>query len=412
MNNPNKDFFTENKVQDMASLIFGRKIFQISTSYSMFDMELLLNTFEKTENAKTAIAEVIYHKLQECEMPIPSKEEVIAENHNVFSPYIFAVLESCPELQEFFLETDTSLSDTERFALANKAYTKHWDEENEKFIQPLSALTKQLTQNNSFHMLNNIYQSLAPYRPALNDGIMKAHQLLGQTFKFFTPIQDVISQYANTLSSILATIQVPSFSEVQKQQLETNYKLWGALGWSVIPYAPLKLFNTAPTNSKEADKIALPYLRKEGLEDLFSALRQKPLKKEDLESAIFCFENKQHKACAMLLFGLIDAKLIRLQPKAEDKKRRRVGSGAVNALETKVNEKNMNEYYLYKMLYVSGLIECLHTFFANGNDFCKEPNVINRNFIDHGMNQRRVRRKDCVQLFLALYNLITLLDDL
>ena len=70
------------------------------------------------------------------------------------------------------------------------------------------------------------------------------------------------------------------------------------------------------------------------------------------------------------------------------------------------------EYFLYHMLYATGLLSCLNTFFADGNDFRHEPDVINRNFIDHGMNRRRVRKKDCIQLFVALYDLIEFLEDL
>ena len=116
--------------------------------------------------------------------------------------------------------------------------------------------------------------------------------------------------------------------------------------------------------------------------------------------------------CALLLFGIIDAKLIRLQAIKKTEKRRKVGSNAVKELEIKYREKVDEEYFLYHMLYVAGLLKCLKTFFADGNNFHGKPKVINRNFIAHGMNRRSVRRKDCIQLFLALYNLIELLEEL
>ena len=48
--------------------------------------------------------------------------------------------------------------------------------------------------------------------------------------------------------------------------------------------------------------------------------------------------------------------------------------------------------------------------FEKGNDFRKQPEVLNRNFLDHGMLTRKVTRKDCVQLFLLYYNILELLD--
>lgn len=57
------------------------------------------------------------------------------------------------------------------------------------------------------------------------------------------------------------------------------------------------------------------------------------------------------------------------------------------------------------MNYVN-LFACLKTVFANANDFRREPSVINRNFIDHGMTNRNVRKRDCIQLFLLLNNFV------
>lgn len=65
---------------------------------------------------------------------------------------------------------------------------------------------------------------------------------------------------------------------------------------------------------KEANALALRYCKDADMQDLFSEMRkEKKIKKSDLEEAIFCFENKKWKACILILFGLIDAKLIRLQ---------------------------------------------------------------------------------------------------
>ena len=46
----------------------------------------------------------------------------------------------------------------------------------------------------------------------------------------------------------------------------------------------------------------------------------------------------------------------------------------------------------------------MKTFFDHGNDFKIQPEVINRNFVTHGMLHRNVSRRDCIMLFLLLYN--------
>ena len=48
--------------------------------------------------------------------------------------------------------------------------------------------------------------------------------------------------------------------------------------------------------------------------------------------------------------------------------------------------------------------------FEKANDFMREPDTLNRNYIGHGMNRRSVRKRDCIQLFLALNNLMEFLD--
>lgn len=118
---------------------------------------------------------------------------------------------------------------------------------------------------------------------------------------------------------------------------------------------------------------------------------------------LFCFENRCYKACSVILFGLIDSKLIRMMPKPKNEKEyRSVGVNAVREIEKKHQEKQA----LYELLNYVNLFACLKTVFANANDFRREPSVINRNFVDHGMTNRNVRKRDCIQLFLLLNNFV------
>ena len=50
--------------------------------------------------------------------------------------------------------------------------------------------------------------------------------------------------------------------------------------------------------------------------------------------------------------------------------------------------------------------------FEHGNDCKEQPMVLNRNFLGHGMLYRKVIRKDCVMLFLLLYNFTMFLNRL
>ncbi len=108
-----------------------------------------------------------------------------------------------------------------------------------------------------------------------------------------------------------------------------------------------------------------------------------------------------------MLFGLIDAKLIRKQTTIGNY--RLVGEKAAKKLAEQFEHTDDN-FSFFSLLRFANLFSCLETVFANGKNFKDEPLVINRNYIDHGMNQRPVLKRDCIQLFFILENLLDFFD--
>ncbi|MBE5968443.1 MAG: hypothetical protein E7255_16065 [Lachnospiraceae bacterium] len=110
---------------------------------------------------------------------------------------------------------------------------------------------------------------------------------------------------------------------------------------------------------------------------------------------------------------MIDSKLIRLQ-RDEDRnpktKRRYLGKRAADKLQKHIQNEHNIEQRFFLLLVYENLFMYIQKVFEDGEDFKNQPAVINRNFIDHGMLMRSVNRKDCMQLFLLLYNLIEFLD--
>lgn len=92
-----------------------------------------------------------------------------------------------------------------------------------------------------------------------------------------------------------------------------------------------------------------------------------------------------------------------MMPKSKNEKiYRPVGAKAAREIE----ENHQENQALYELLNYVNLFACLKTVFAHANDFRREPSVINRNFVDHGMTNRNVRKRDCIQLFLLLNNFV------
>lgn len=216
-------------------------------------------------------------------------------------------------------------------------------------------------------------------------------------------IWNALSAISSAVTSTIANLKIPELTEEKKKEIENNYRQWGELGWTIIPDSPLGLFAMSPTNRDNANKKAEQYCKKANIKTLFEEMRKKRIKKADLEEAIFCFENRCYKACSVILFGLIDSKLIRMMPKSKNEKiYRPVGAKAAREIE----ENHQENQALYELLNYVNLFACLKTVFAHANDFRREPSVINRNFVDHGMTNRNVRKRDCIQLFLLLNNFV------
>lgn len=261
-------------------------------------------------------------------------------------------------------------------------------------------------KNTLEHIVGGIAQSFSiahelaeAIRPALENFARMAQEVSAA----MKPIVEAVQQATASFVKAIADFQIPTITEERKQELIASYKKWGEYGWTLCPNAPFNCFDELPASLETANAIVTPLCSKHEMEQLFEELRGQRIKKEDLDAAILCYNNRQYKACALILFGIIDAKLIRKQKRGE--KWRPSGSTAAKRLREQF-EGGDNEKMLFTMLLCVNLFTCLETLFANAHDFKVEPATINRNFVSHGMTRRPVRQRDCIQLFLALYNLM------
>ena len=253
------------------------------------------------------------------------------------------------------------------------------------------------------------------YFSQLHEALDLLLQRIAEVYTFdFSAVFESMRDFSERLSEMLKDIQIPEFSEEQKRKLMESHRQWGEYGWTTNPCADYEtFFDVVPANQKEADSVAMKYCSKRYIPLIFEEIRRcKRAKISDFEEAVFAFDSSKYKSCALLLFSLIDAQLIRLQKRSDfdDKQRRRkVGSGAINKTKARA-EQDLSEGMLFTALFYENLFSCLLKVFEDGHDFKTQPQVINRNFLNHGMLTKRVSRKDCIQLFLLYYNMLCLLD--
>jgi hypothetical protein len=85
-----------------------------------------------------------------------------------------------------------------------------------------------------------------------------------------------------------------------------------------------------------------------------------------------------------------------------------VGKKAIENVEKRLESIEIMGFY--QMLMMTNYVSCLKKLFEGADDFKPQPDVINRNFLCHGMLWRTVRRIDCMKLFLVYYNTLRFLE--
>lgn len=77
----------------------------------------------------------------------------------------------------------------------------------------------------------------------------------------------------------------------------------------------------------------------------------------------------------------------------------------------KLKNNSDEKSFLRKASYLA-MLNAITRLYEKGNDFTNESTeIINRNFVDHGMNTRKVTQIDCIKLFLIIDNLFYFMEE-
>lgn len=334
-------------------------------------------------------------------VPADSLVSQIAEDESGLSTYIDAIVNETDTLKEFFDKNKANNNVCHRFLCA--VHDKWSESAGKSAIAVANAIQTPLSEINRqpAKMLGNL-----THTANILQSIVKPFSLISEK------IAKVVSVYNQQISTIFSGINFPHITEERKQELRESYENWGEYGWAVIPWAEFDLYNKSPQTQEEANQIAMAYCKSNDMEELFDEIRiARGNKVRDFEEAVFNYKNKKYKSCAMILFSLLDAKLIRMQ-KRSTTKRRDTGIKAAKNIKSRIEEEHDINKKLFLSLSHNNLFACLSTFFDNANDFKVQPEILNRNFLTHGMYRKNVRKRDCVQLFLLYYHFLDFFETI
>ncbi len=275
-------------------------------------------------------------------------------------------------------------------------------------LAPKLAITSQLQESlKSFSEISRVYTC------SIQSAAVSMAEALSESMNKLLPdYNQVMSNLSQTMSKFAEAFKSPLLSDKRKKELQDSFTKWGKYGWTLPPNADLALFYNSPRDEKNAYGIVQPYINKDRMQFVFNILLQmKHIRKSDVSEAIANYEDRRYKSCIMILFSLIDARIIRLQD-VKDGKRRPSGYKGANTYFEKVEADEMIELTFADVLYKYCILSSLSVVFERGDDFKKQPDVVNRNFIDHGMLHRNVTQRDCKKVFLLLYNFEALVEEL
>lgn len=234
------------------------------------------------------------------------------------------------------------------------------------------------------------------------------------------PNREQIEMFIHKTSEIIAVFQQIDIVKASDavinlpQNIQKAADIWADYGW--VPYLPTSSINELidfkyPKSQDEADRIMMQKLDDNGINLLFDRVTDKVKSHSHnintFEEAVKSYKIELYSGCALLLLAIIDSCFIFGQPTPtstkKNKKPKRQLAG--QAVENAIADKAQIAIFAYTTKRVIDKI------FKHGDDFkISNENGLNRNFLSHGMNTYIPVKKDCLQLFVLLYNIYVSFD--
>lgn len=257
---------------------------------------------------------------------------------------------------------------------------------------PPPELAKKL--NESIRSVFNSY--------ALSNETLKAMSEAAQAFySSYAPIaealQEMRQRFNESIKPILANL-ASLYADIDWEKLADGSRKWGEFGWIPPEGMGLRQICNPPEALLDADKIALSYIDKEAVDGLEHRLLQIVPKKSDMQEALNLFNERRYKPAAMMICSLIECELIKTQDHSDWRKPEK----AIRKFNSEIPEEGII------VVTEAALIGAYEYFFKNGDNFNHGiEGELNRNFLQHGMMYKPVRRKTCIKLLLILQEVAT-----
>lgn len=392
-------------------VLIGENEYSLHCIFSVNDYMRLLELQESGDtNSRRFVAETVLKHLTLENFALPDIALVLNSDH-VLGEYITVLIHQESKLADAYNEIEGEGDCYTRFVIAERnANAKALAEAlsqtqlfNQEWLKQYQVNTKALTAF-ATQTVTELSQLIVPL-----DNISKNVNQIAQAWK--NSVQSIIQPTLDNLGKISEAIRIPDISDERRRGLQTSFEQWGNYQWIVPPFAPFGLFNQPPKDKETADKIALRYCTKKNMQAIFEELQQKPdCAVDDIKEAIYDFGRSKYKSCSLMLFSLIDGELVRIQPlQTDDNQWRRVGTRAITRFQNQIDKSKESNNGILTLFGLVGLFKVLNSLYQEVHNFSPEPDILNRNFVVHGMNSRPVSKTDCIKLFILYHWLLKII---
>lgn len=281
-------------------------------------------------------------------------------------------------------------------------------------IESLKKLNVSLPDYKNLIPKYNISEILQPIQNTMlnfekmQDAMLSITKSISEIFKpsIIETMHKSLTQLSTQIANTLASINFPSYTDEQKERINLTLKIWGKYGWCIIDDAPLEVIYDAPISFEDANNKMSVYYSEQIEKEIFEYLELR-INSEYFKNAIELYSRDMYLSCAMALFALIDFYCINVNSNTNKK----VGFGAIKCLDEDVKQSDKIKDYIYLLFDAANLISCLYVYFDNTENFTKNCEVINRNYVMHGMHNKNVDKLESKKLFLLLYSLLKFEDN-
>lgn len=214
-------------------------------------------------------------------------------------------------------------------------------------------------------------------------------------------ISETFLSFIEEITSLIKDIPISGKRKIEATIKAIKYANFG------LTYLIGSTYDDLPDiNEDLVNQICDDFSKLDKYETLKNKVKNLDLKNDQqVDEAFLCFENGFYYSCISVLFEIIERELLSKQSliKGSNNRRKTVNKNKIEDEMKKLNSENsISEYFTaFNFLY---LTLC---YFKDANNFIDESfekfPVINRNYIAHGMTNRKITKNDCVKLMMYIY---------